>query len=88
MSKEQGFIYRLGIFVTIGAVILIVGIYLIGDQQNLFGSTFRISSVFSNVNGLQPGNNVRFGGVNVGTVEKIIIVNDVKILLRYRSFLR
>ncbi len=76
MSKEKGYIYRLGFFVTIATILLIVGIYLLGENQNLFGSTVRISSIFSNVNGLQPGNNVRFGGVNVGTVDKIIIVND------------
>lgn len=76
MSKDQKYIYRLGVFVTIAAILLTVGVYLIGDKQNLFGSSFRISAIFSNVNGLQPGNNVRFGGVNVGTVERIAILND------------
>jgi phospholipid/cholesterol/gamma-HCH transport system substrate-binding protein len=76
MNKDQGYIFRLGVFVTIAAILLTTGVYLIGGNQNLFGSTFRISSVFSNVNGLQAGNNVRFGGVNVGTVEQIIIIND------------
>ena len=76
MSKEQGYIVRLGMFVTIAAILLTTGVYLIGVNQNLFGSSVRISSVFSNVSGLQAGNNVRFGGVNVGTVEDIVIVND------------
>lgn len=76
MSKEQGYIVQLGAFVTIGAILLIVGVYFIGGNQNLFGSSFRISSIFSNVSGLQPGNNIRFGGVNVGTVDQIVIVND------------
>ena len=76
MSKEQGYIVRLGMFVTMAAILLTTGIYLIGENQNLFGSSVQISSIFSNVNGLQPGNNVRFGGVNVGTVENILIVND------------
>ncbi len=76
MSKDQSYIFRLGIFVTFAAILLTAGVYLIGENQNLFGSTFRISSIFSNVSGLQPGNNVRFGGVNIGTVEKILIVND------------
>ena len=76
MSKEQGYIVRLGMFITMAAILLTTGIYLIGENQNLFGSSVQISSIFSNVNGLQPGNNVRFGGVNVGTVENILIVND------------
>jgi len=76
MSKDQEYILRLGVFVTGATILLILGVYFIGENQKLFGSNFRISSIFSNVNGLQPGNNVRFGGVNVGTVENIDIVND------------
>jgi phospholipid/cholesterol/gamma-HCH transport system substrate-binding protein len=42
----------------------------------MFGQTFYISAVFKNVNGLQSGNNVRYAGINVGTVDQIIIVSD------------
>lgn len=76
MSKDQQHVFRLGVFVVVGAILLMLGAYFIGEKQHLFGSTFRLSAFFSNVNGLQPGNNVRFGGVNVGTVEKIVIEND------------
>ena len=69
--KKTQNIVRLGLFVTIGAVLFILAVYLIGSNQNLFGKTFRISSTFGNVNGLQPGNNVRYSGINVGTVENI-----------------
>lgn len=70
---------RLGIFVISGLVILILAIFFIGNKQHLFGDTLTISSVFKNVNGLQQGNNVRFAGVNVGTVKQITIVNDTSI---------
>jgi len=42
----------------------------------MFGKTFRLVSVFYDVNGLTVGNNVRYSGIDVGTVEKIEIIND------------
>ena len=62
--------FNLGIFVLLSTIILITALYFIGNRQNLFGKTFRISAVFNNVNGLQLGNNVRYSGINVGTVKK------------------
>ena len=70
---------KLGIFTIAGFLIFVAAVYLIGNKQNLFGNNSRIASVFKNVNGLQAGNNVRYSGVNVGTVKKIIIVNDTSI---------
>ena len=55
---------------------LIVSLYLIGKKQNLFGSTFKVTAVFNNVNGLKLGNNVRYAGINVGTVNEIMMVDD------------
>lgn len=76
MRKKQNYIIRLGLFITIAVSLLIVGSYYIGNNQNLFRSTFRISSYFNNVNGLQTGNNVHYAGIKIGTVEKIEIIND------------
>ncbi|MFZ0489336.1 MAG: MlaD family protein [Salegentibacter sp.] len=70
---------RLGIFVISGLLILVIGIYFIGKRQNMFGNSTKISTVFKNVNGLQLGNNVRYAGVNVGTVKGITIMNDTSI---------
>lgn len=67
---------RLGIFVILGAVLLIVALYIVGNKRNLFGKTFSISAKFYNVNGLMKGNNVRFAGIDVGTVEHVEIIND------------
>ncbi|HSP40283.1 MAG TPA: MlaD family protein [Gillisia sp.] len=69
----------LGIFVILGITIFVIAVYFIGNTQNLFGKSTRITSVFTNVNGLQLGNNVRYAGVNVGTVKGIKIVNDTAI---------
>lgn len=67
---------KLGSFVLAGLIFLIVCLYLIGKNKNLFGSTFKISADFHNVNGLKTGNNVRFAGIDVGTVKAIEIIND------------
>jgi phospholipid/cholesterol/gamma-HCH transport system substrate-binding protein len=67
---------KLGLFVVAGTALLILALYLIGSKQNLFGSTIRLHASFQNVNGLMPGNNVRFSGIDVGTVVKVDILND------------
>jgi phospholipid/cholesterol/gamma-HCH transport system substrate-binding protein len=67
---------RLGLFLTAGFILFIIAIFLIGRQKNLFDPVFRLTTSFYNVSGLQVGNNVRFSGINVGTVETIILIND------------
>ena len=67
---------RLGIFVIVGTALFIVGIYLIGQRVNMFNKTFAISAFFQNVNGLQNGNNVRYSGIDIGTVKTITMIND------------
>ena len=67
---------KLGLFVIITAILLVIALYFIGRKQNIFGSTYYISAVFNNVNGLKLGNNVRYSGINVGTVKKIFMIND------------
>ena len=79
MGKDTGNRIRLGVFVTIGLLIFAAAVYYIGNKQNLFGQTFTISAVFQNVSGLQPGNNVRYAGINVGTVDRLVIVSDSKV---------
>lgn len=84
MLKDTNKNVRLGLFVLAGTVSLILAMYFIGAKQNLFTSAFRISANFHNVDGLMPGNNVRFAGIDVGTVEKIEILSDsnVRVLMR------
>ena len=79
MKKNTSKNVMLGIFVILGITIFVIAVYFIGNTQNLFGKSTRITSVFSNVNGLQLGNNVRYSGVNVGTVKGIKILNDTAI---------
>ena len=70
---------KLGFFVSVGLLLLILGIYSIGKKQQLFNSTCHISSLFKNINGLQIGNNVRFGGINIGVIDDIEMITDTTI---------
>src|ERR1035437_655509 len=79
MKKNTSSKIRLGIFTSLGIAVFILGIYFIGERQQLFRSTFRLSGVFKDVAGLQAGSNVRLSGVNVGTVENIDIVSDTSV---------
>ncbi len=79
MKKSDSQKIRLGLFIIISTLLLISILYFIGNRQNLFGKTFKISAVFNNVNGLILGNNVRYSGINVGTVKDIIMINDTTI---------
>lgn len=79
MNRKEKINIRLGIFITLGLIIFIAAVYYIGSQQNLFGNTTRITAIFSNVGGLQVGNNVRFSGINIGTVDGIRIISDTTV---------
>lgn len=62
-----------------GLAFLILLLYIIGKNQNLFGKTFVLKARFENVHGLMRGNNIRFGGIDAGTVSKVDVLNDTTI---------
>jgi len=70
---------KLGAFVSGGLLFLVVLLYVIGANRSLFGATYLLKARFENVQGLVAGNNVRFAGIQAGTVKKIQIVNDTVI---------
>jgi len=78
-THTQRFKIRLGLFIIGGFILFLVSIFIIGKQKNLFNPVFEITSTFKNVSGLQVGNIVRFSGINVGTVNNIIIINDTSV---------
>ncbi|MBC7884124.1 MAG: MCE family protein, partial [Saprospiraceae bacterium] len=70
------FKFRLGLFIAGGLLLFVLVIFIIGKQKHLFNPVFKLTSYFHNVSGLQVGNNIRFLGINVGTVDNISIIND------------
>jgi phospholipid/cholesterol/gamma-HCH transport system substrate-binding protein len=75
-TYTQNFKVRLGLFVAGGLALFVIAIFIIGKQKNLFNPVFKLTSTFYNISGLQVGNNIRFSGINVGTVDNIRIIND------------
>lgn len=73
---------KLGVFIISGTLLFMLGVYFIGNKQNMFGNTFNIYASFNNINGLRLGNNVRYSGINVGTVKEIVMVSDTHIVVK------
>jgi phospholipid/cholesterol/gamma-HCH transport system substrate-binding protein len=67
---------RLGLFIAGGLAFFVIAVFLIGKQKNLFNPVFKLTTTFYNVSGLQVGSNIRFSGIDVGTVDNIVIIND------------
>jgi phospholipid/cholesterol/gamma-HCH transport system substrate-binding protein len=72
---------KLGVFVVSGLTFLIFMLYMIGRNQNLFQSTYSLKAHVKNAQGLVTGNNVRYAGIEIGTVKKIKFINDTLIEL-------
>jgi len=75
-THSPQFKVRLGLFVAGGLALFVLAIFIIGKQKNLFNPVFKLTTTFYNVSGLQVGNNIRFSGITIGTVDNIAIIND------------
>ena len=75
MSKKMPAL-RLGLFVFLGMVLIVVAVFLIGQKESLFTSTFQVKAYFHDIQGLRSGASVRLSGIDVGSVSDVHIVND------------
>jgi len=75
-NHTSQFKIRLGLFILVGIGLFVLGIFIIGKQKNLFNPVFKLTANFRNVSGLQVGNNIRFSGISIGTVDNVAIIND------------
>src|SRR5205823_14801280 len=67
--------FRVGAFILVTLLIFAGGVFLIGNKQYLFSSTYRLNAQFPNVAGLAEGAEVRVGGLRKGTVKQIVLPN-------------
>lgn len=79
MKKKSINAIKLGVFVLTGLILLIFSLYLLGKNKSIFGTRFELKAHFKDVNGLLVGNNVRFSGIDAGSVLDITILNDTVI---------
>ncbi|TWJ02352.1 phospholipid/cholesterol/gamma-HCH transport system substrate-binding protein [Mucilaginibacter frigoritolerans] len=73
-----------GIFLSLGLVIFILGVFTLGGQQKSFEKNIHISAVFDDVSGLKKGNDVWFSGVKVGTISSIKFVGISQVDVKMR----
>lgn len=76
--REENRAWRVGLLVVSAVTVLAVGILLIGEQSNLFSRKNGYTIAFANVGGLNSGNPVQLEGVEVGTVQRIVLPTDAE----------
>lgn len=74
---------KLGAFVVGGIVIFLASVFYMGREGNMFNKTFTVSAIFKNVEGLKEGDNVWLSGVKIGTVKKVQIVSEGKVVVSF-----
>ena len=68
-----------GIFLSLGLVIFMIGLFTLGGEQKSFAKNIKISAVFDDVAGLKKGNDVWFSGVKVGSITNIRFVGTSQV---------
>jgi phospholipid/cholesterol/gamma-HCH transport system substrate-binding protein len=68
-----------GIFLSLGLVVFILGVFTLGGQQKSFARSIKVSAVFDDVAGLKKGNDVWFSGVKVGNITKISFIGTQQV---------
>lgn len=83
---------RLGIFIFIGTILLVISIFLIGSREQLFTGTIEIKAYFNQIEGLKTGAPVRLSGYDIGSVSGISLVDEktgnVEVRMRIDSELK
>lgn len=79
--KKKNKSVKVGIFAFLAIAILVLTIYFIGSKDNLFSPKTNVTCSFSDIRGVVVGNNIRFSGINVGTVKNIEMTSDSSVIL-------
>lgn len=83
---------RLGIFIFVGTVLLVLAIFLVGNKESIFTDSIMIRTYFTDVAGLRTGASVRLSGMNIGSVSDVKLVPDttgrVEVTMRINKELR
>lgn len=70
---RSGSVVRVGLVILAAFTLLGIGIFLIGEKNNLFSRKNRYYIEFNSVSGVRPGNPVQLNGVDVGTVDRVVL---------------
>ncbi|MDB5115398.1 MAG: mce related protein [Mucilaginibacter sp.] len=81
-SSENKRAIIVGLFLALGLIVFIVGVFTLGSQSKSFAKSIHISAVFDDVSGLKVGNSVWFSGVPVGKINKIHFIGPSQVDVR------
>jgi phospholipid/cholesterol/gamma-HCH transport system substrate-binding protein len=70
---RSGSALKVGLVILAAIVVLAIGVFLIGDKNNLFSRKNKYYIQFGSVSGLKTGSPVQLNGVDVGTVTKVVL---------------
>jgi phospholipid/cholesterol/gamma-HCH transport system substrate-binding protein len=68
-----------GIFLTLGLVVFILGVLTLGSADKTFSKSVHVSAIFDDVQGLKKGNAVWFSGVKVGNISEVKFVGPQQV---------
>jgi phospholipid/cholesterol/gamma-HCH transport system substrate-binding protein len=63
--------FKVGIFVVVGLVLLLVAVFFIGQGEHFWQKKETFIAAFKDVAGLKPGSPVELGGVDIGIVSGV-----------------
>ncbi len=80
MESSNATQVKVGIFIAIGAVLILGSIFFLGADKALFTDYVRVHAHFEQVQGLAVGSVVSLSGITVGNVEDITFVSQTNSL--------
>jgi phospholipid/cholesterol/gamma-HCH transport system substrate-binding protein len=70
---------KVGLLILVAVIVLAVGVFVIGDKSNLFSRKNEYYILFGSVSGLRSGSPVQLNGVDVGTVDKVVLPENPRL---------
>lgn len=62
---------KVGVFLAAGIFVLVISVFMLGANKSVFQNSYRVSTYFDSVQGLNNGAVVSLAGVKVGNIESI-----------------
>jgi phospholipid/cholesterol/gamma-HCH transport system substrate-binding protein len=66
--------FKIGLFLSVGLLLILGSIFMLGADKAFFKSYVTLHAHFESVQGLAEGSVVSFGGITVGNIKKIRVV--------------
>lgn len=71
--------FKVGLVILIAIAVLMAGVFLIGERNNLFSRKNEYYILFGSVSGLAQGSPVQLNGVDVGTVTEVVLPENPRL---------